>query len=116
MRGVDDAARRIRSRKQRVLGDAVAVCPRCGYARRYMLELGDPPPDTCPDCSTALIVGCPACGEPLESAMQVACRICEAPLRPEESEAFGVQVRRKPEPRGRAVWEDDEEPPAPDGA
>ncbi len=99
-----------------MLGDAVALCTHCGFARRYMLGQGTPPEETCPDCGTRLLLGCPACDEPLESAMQIACRICGAELRPAESELFGTAVRRKPEPRGRAVWEDgDDEPTAPVG-
>ena len=114
MPGVDDQTRRIRSRKQRVLGDAVVLCPRCGFARRYMLGISEVAEDDCPDCGTRLIKSCPACDEPLESAMQVSCRICGAELRPADSELFGTSVRRKPEPRGRAIWEDaeDDEPEA----
>ena len=87
----------MRDRKNRILGDRCAVCPRCGFARRYLLDHTLPPDEPCPDCGAALLVDCPSCGETIASVMQVDCRRCGTPLRP--GELFGSVIRRKPEPR-----------------
>ena len=93
-------------RKNRILGDATVVCPRCGFARRYLVGTSTVDDEACPDCGTPLVKECRACGEPLESAMQVDCRACGAPLR--DAELFGVPIRRKPEPKRAApVFDDD---------
>ena len=84
-------------RRKRILGDAIVLCPRCGFARRYLLDESTPEPEDCPDCTTALLLACPACQAPIESAMQVDCRECGRALR--DGELFGGTVRRKPEPR-----------------
>ena len=93
-------------RKNRILGDRTVVCPRCGFARRYLAGTTSVDDDTCPDCGTPLVKECRACGEPLESAMQVDCRACGAPLR--DPELFGVPIRRKPEPKRAAPLFDDD--------
>ena len=83
-------------RKNRILGDRCAICPRCGYGRRYLVGVTMPADEACPDCGTILVVECPACAETIESVMQVDCRACGEPLRPPE--LFGVAIRRKAEP------------------
>ncbi len=84
------------SRKSRILGDRCAICPRCGFGRRYLVGVTDVDDPACPDCGTHLVVDCRACGETIESVMQVECRACGAPLRP--AELFGGPIRRKAEP------------------
>ncbi len=86
----------MRDRKNRILGDRCAICPTCGFGRRYMLGHSDLEHEACPDCGTALIVDCPACGETIASVMQVDCRHCGTRLRP--AELFGSAIRRKAEP------------------
>ena len=99
-RGPAYAAGMDKDDKRRILGDAIILCPKCGFAKRYM-ELEGPPDDldTCPDCGTAMIKDCPACHAPMRSIMQVDCRVCGEPIR--EGELFGVPVRRKAEPRDK---------------
>jgi hypothetical protein len=87
-------------RKNRILGDATVLCPRCGFAQRYLVGTTVIEAAACPDCGTRLIAECPACHERIESAMQVSCRACGQQLR--EGELFGVPIRRKPEPRRAA--------------
>ena len=82
--------------KRRVLGDAIILCGRCGFARRYMELEGPPDLAACPDCGSEMIKECPSCQAPLRSIMQVDCRVCGENLRPPE--AFGVPIRRKAEP------------------
>jgi hypothetical protein len=84
-------------RRKRILGDAIVLCPRCGHARRYLLGESAVEEPACPDCGGELLHACPACDAPIESAMQVDCRACGAPLR--EGELFGRPIRRKPEPQ-----------------
>lgn len=85
--------------KRRVLGDAIILCGRCGFAKRYMELEGPPDLATCPDCGSDMIRDCPACHAPMRSIMQVDCRVCGEPLR--DGEAFGVPIRRKAEPPDR---------------
>ena len=94
-------------RKNRILGDAHGRLPALRIrpplprrdldgGRRRRARTAAPP----------LVKECRACGEPLESAMQVDCRACGAPLR--DAELFGVPIRRKPEPKRAApVFDDD---------
>ena len=93
-------------RKNRILGDRCAICPRCGYGRRYLTGVTTPESEACPDCGATLIVACPDCGETIESVMQVDCRSCGASLRP--GELFGAEIRRKPEPAASPVVPDDD--------
>lgn len=88
-------------RKNRILGDATVLCPRCGFVQRYLMGTTTVEAAACPDCGTTLLHECPACHAPLESAMQVDCRACGEPLR--DGELFGVPIRRKPEPRRAAA-------------
>jgi hypothetical protein len=83
-------------RKERILGDAIVLCPRCGFARRYLMGETTIEAERCPDCGTELVSSCPSCDAPIESAMQVDCRSCGTPLR--AGELFGRPIRRKPEP------------------
>jgi len=83
-------------RKNLILGDRCAICPRCGHTRRYLEGVTVPADDVCPDCGSALLTECAACGATIESAMQVACRGCGEPLR--GGELFGGAIRRKAEP------------------
>jgi predicted RNA-binding Zn-ribbon protein involved in translation (DUF1610 family) len=82
--------------KRRILGDAIILCPKCGFAKRYMELEGPPDLAACPDCGSEMIKECPSCQAPLRSIMQVDCRVCGENLRPPE--AFGVPIRRKAEP------------------
>jgi hypothetical protein len=93
-------------RKNRILGDRCAICPRCGFGRRYLTGVTEPASEACPDCGATLIVACPDCGETIESVMQVDCRACGTPLRP--GELFGATIRRKPEPATSPVVTDDD--------
>ncbi len=86
-------------RKKSILGDSCAICPTCGYARRYLAGVTRPATEACPDCGAALLVACPSCGEAIESVMQVDCRACGAPLR--AAELFGTPIRRKAEPESQ---------------
>jgi len=90
----------MREDRSRILGDAVALCPACGFARRYLVETTAIDIADCPDCGAALLVECRACGEAIASSMQVDCRGCGEPLR--SGDLFGRPVRRKPEGRRRA--------------
>jgi len=92
-------------RKNRILGDRCAICPRCGYGRRYLVGVTVPAHERCPDCGAELVVACPACGETIESVMQVDCRACGTPLRP--AELFGTVIRRKAEPASTPIVDDD---------
>ena len=68
-----------------------------GFGRRYLVGVTMPADEACPDCGTMLVVECPACGETIESVMQVDCRACGAPLRPAGA------VRRRDPAQGRAA-------------
>ena len=52
----------------------------------------------------SLVVECPACGETIESVMQVDCRACGTPLSP--AELFGTTIRRKAEPARTPLADD----------
>ena len=52
-------------------------------------------PAECPDCGGVVITACPECGEAITSLMALTCRRCGAELR--APQAFGVDIRRKPE-------------------
>ena len=92
-------------RKNRILGDRCAICPRCGFGRRYLVGVTLPDTNNCPDCGHALVVECPSCHETIESVMQVDCRACGAPLRP--AELFGTVIRRKAEPPATPIADND---------
>jgi predicted RNA-binding Zn-ribbon protein involved in translation (DUF1610 family) len=92
-------------RKTRILGDRCAICPRCGYGRRYLVGVTMPADAQCPDCGTVLVVECAACQETIESVMQVDCRACGEPLRP--AELFGTTIRRKAEPPATPIVDND---------
>jgi predicted RNA-binding Zn-ribbon protein involved in translation (DUF1610 family) len=83
-------------RKSLLLGDRCAICPACGHARRYLEGVSAPEHEDCPDCGAPMLTRCGACDAAIESAMQVDCRACGAPLR--AAELFGSEIRRKPEP------------------
>jgi rRNA maturation endonuclease Nob1 len=82
----------LREERRKVLGDWVAVCVRCGAARRWFEQHEDEVPDECPQCGGELLRRCPACDAPFSSIAAVACEECGAPLRPDE--LFGSKIRR----------------------
>jgi hypothetical protein len=53
-----------------------------------------------------MVVACEACGETIESVMQVDCRACGAALRP--AELFGTVIRRKAEPAATPIADNDD--------
>src|SRR3954447_26645843 len=83
-------------RKNRILGDRCAICPRCGYGRRSLVGVARPADAPCRACGAVLVVECAACDETIESVMQVDCRACGEPLRP--AGPFGITIPRKGEP------------------
>ena len=88
------AADALREERRRVLGTAVAVCLRCGAARRYFEEFESELPARCSACDGELLRRCPACTAPLLSAFSVDCDACGARLR--EPTLAGMPIRREP--------------------
>jgi len=78
---------------------------RGALSRRLEGALAESGKNCCPDCGAELVVACPACGETIESVMQVDCRACGTPLRP--AELFGTVIRRKAEPASTPIVDDD---------
>ena len=83
----------LREERRRVLGDWVAVCIRCGAARRWFEEFETELPDACPECGGKLLRRCAQCGAPFSSIAVVDCEQCGAPLR--RDELFGAPIRRR---------------------
>jgi len=81
--------------RSRELGDCCGFCLRCGWGRRFMTGGAASVPAECPDCGGTVIAACPECGESIASLMALTCRACGAELR--GSQAFGGDIRRKPE-------------------
>jgi hypothetical protein len=81
--------------RSRELGDCCGFCLRCGWGRRFMTGASASVPAECPDCGGTVITACPECGESISSLMALTCRACGAELR--GSQAFGGDIRRKPE-------------------
>ncbi len=82
----------LREERRKVLGDWVAVCVVCGFARRYFQELEHELPSACPQCGGELRRRCPACGARLSSVFAVECEGCARALRP--GEQHGLRIRR----------------------
>ena len=83
----------LREERRKVLGDWVAVCVRCGAARRWFEEFEAELPDVCPQCGGTLLRRCPGCNAPISSIAAVDCEECGAPLR--SGELFGSPIRRR---------------------
>ena len=83
----------LREERRKVLGDWVAVCLRCGAARRWFEEFEAEVPDECPQCGGELLRRCGSCNAPFDSVAAVACKECGADLR--ENELFGSPIRRE---------------------
>ncbi len=86
------AADWLREERRKVLGDWVAVCVRCGAARRWFDEFEDEVPEDCPECRGEMLRRCPSCNAPFSSTFSVDCEECGKPLR--ERELFGVPIRK----------------------
>jgi predicted RNA-binding Zn-ribbon protein involved in translation (DUF1610 family) len=82
----------LREERRKVLGDWVAVCLRCGAARRWFEEFEAEVPDECPQCGGELVRRCKSCGAGFSSIAAVDCEECGEPLRPDE--LFGSKIRR----------------------
>jgi predicted RNA-binding Zn-ribbon protein involved in translation (DUF1610 family) len=81
-----------REERRKVLGDWVALCLRCGAARRWFEEFEAEIPSECPQCGGEMIHRCPACEAPFSSVFAVDCEACGKPLR--APELFGTKIRR----------------------
>ncbi|MER3409008.1 MAG: hypothetical protein C4305_03455 [Thermoleophilia bacterium] len=89
----------IREERRKVLGDWVAVCLGCGFARRYFEAWEAELPAACPHCGGEVRARCAACQARFSSAFAVDCEACGAPLRP--SAVSGIPIRReRPSRRG----------------
>ena len=86
------AADWLREERRKVLGDWVAVCLRCGAARRWFEEFEAEVPTACPQCGGELRSRCPSCGARVASMFAVECDDCGSALRP--AEQFGVRIRK----------------------
>ena len=86
------AADWLREERRKVLGDWVAVCARCGAARRWFEEFEAEVPDACPECGGELLRRCKKCGAPFSTIAVVDCEECGEPVR--ASELFGSPIRR----------------------
>jgi predicted RNA-binding Zn-ribbon protein involved in translation (DUF1610 family) len=86
------AAEWLREERRKVLGDWVAVCLRCGAARRWFERFENEVPDACPQCGGEMLRRCRACDAPFSSTFAVECESCGAPLR--EPELFGTRIRK----------------------
>jgi len=82
----------LREERRKVLGDWVAVCLRCGAARRWFEQFESEVPDECPQCGGELLRRCKACGAAFSSIASVDCEECGEPLRPDE--LFGSKIKR----------------------
>jgi len=83
----------LREERRKVLGDWVAVCARCGAARRWFEDFEDELPDACPQCGGELLRRCKSCGAPFSSIAVVDCEECGKPIRPDE--LFGSPIKRR---------------------
>jgi DNA-directed RNA polymerase subunit RPC12/RpoP len=88
------AADWLREERRKVLGDWVAICLRCGAARRWFEQFEGELPEACPECGGELLHRCPACDAPFSSTFAVECEECQAALR--EPELFGTNIRKSP--------------------
>lgn len=86
------AAEWLREERRKVLGDWVAVCVRCGAARRWFEAFEHEVPTTCAQCGGEMLRRCGACNAPFSSTFAVECEACGAPLR--EPELFGTRIRK----------------------
>jgi DNA-directed RNA polymerase subunit RPC12/RpoP len=82
----------LREERRKVLGDWVAVCARCGAARRWFEQFESELPDECAQCGGELLRRCKACGTPFSSIAVVDCEECGARIRPDE--LFGSRISR----------------------
>jgi DNA-directed RNA polymerase subunit RPC12/RpoP len=89
---VGSASDWLREERRKVLGDWVALCVRCGAARRWFEEFEAELPDECPQCGGELLRRCKACGAPFSTIAIVRCGECGERLRPDE--LFGSRITR----------------------
>jgi DNA-directed RNA polymerase subunit RPC12/RpoP len=82
----------LREERRKVLGDWVAVCARCGAARRWFEAYEADLPDECAQCGGELLRRCKACGAPFSSIAVVDCEECGTRVRPDE--LFGSRITR----------------------
>ena len=82
----------LREERRKVLGDWVAVCLRCGAARRWFEQFEAEVPNECAQCAGEMLRRCRACNAPFSSTFAVECESCGAPLR--EPELFGTRIRK----------------------
>jgi predicted RNA-binding Zn-ribbon protein involved in translation (DUF1610 family) len=82
-----------REERRKVLGDWVALCLRCGAARRWFEEFEAEIPSECPQCAGVMIHRCPSCQAPFSSVFSVDCEECGKPLR--AAELFGTPIRKR---------------------
>ena len=82
----------LREERRKVLGDWVAVCLRCGSARRWFEQFESEVPAACPQCGGEMLRRCRACSAPFSSTFAVDCENCGARLR--EPELFGTRIRK----------------------
>jgi hypothetical protein len=82
-----------REERRKVLGDWVAICLRCGAARRWFEEFEAEIPSVCPQCAGVMIHRCPSCQAPFSSVFSVDCEECGKPLR--APELFGTPIRKR---------------------
>ncbi len=83
----------LREERRKVLGDWVAVCLRCGAARRWFEQFEAELPEECPECGGSLLRRCPSCRAPFSSIAVVDCEECGAAVR--EDSLFGSPIRRR---------------------
>jgi predicted nucleic acid-binding Zn ribbon protein len=82
----------LREERRKVLGDWVALCLRCGAARRWFEEFEAEIPTVCPQCAGEMLHRCKACEAPFSSVFSVDCEECGAALR--APELFGSAIRK----------------------
>ena len=83
----------LREERRKVLGDWVAVCARCGAARRWFEDFEHELPDDCPQCGGELLRRCKSCGAAFSSIAVVDCEECGKPVRPDL--LFGSPIRKR---------------------
>ena len=87
------AADWLREERRKTLGDWVAFCVGCGHAQRYFDGDEEALPAQCPQCAGELRHRCPSCGARFSSAFVVECEACGDPVRAPEQ--FGTKIRKR---------------------